>query len=174
MEHNTHQFGRPAWLRNVVLPFSLLLPVFVAPVILSTSPKGGALGILSFALLFFFPGYLLLSMVSRLGNELRLLLSLVFGITCITTAYSFFAQATMVAYFLYFVVALSIGGLILAAIGARRTPALASWLQNDFGAVVAGAAVALSIAPLYWRSGRFSGPSTPSTDARPTTSRSPS
>lgn len=78
--------------------FILLVMLLVLPVVLSDAPRGAVLGILCFVLLFFFPGYLLLSL-GNLPNGLYWLLSVIFGIASITTAFDLFARASMSSFF---------------------------------------------------------------------------
>jgi hypothetical protein len=148
MSQNTVRANRFALLQvSLLIVLTLLVPLS-----LSTHPAGAALGILIFAVIFFFPGYLLLTL-SRLSGGVQILLSPVFGIVTITTAYDIFARASIGAYFLYFVVVVSLTGMVFFA---RQS---FSWrLQADQGyeTVIAGCVVGLSIAPLFWRSGRFS------------------
>jgi hypothetical protein len=92
--------------------FILLAMLLVLPVVLSNVPSGAALGILCFVLLFFFPGYLLLSLVGKFPNGLHWILSVIFGIAAITTAFDLLARASMSRFFFYFVAALSAAGLI--------------------------------------------------------------
>jgi hypothetical protein len=131
---------------------SLIFLTLLVPLALSNHPAGTALGTLIFAVMFFFPGYLFLAL-SGLSGGVQILLSPVFGIVTITTGYDIFARASIGAYFPYFVVMLSLAGMVFFA---RQS---FSWkLKADQGCetVIAGFAVALSIAPLFWRSGRFS------------------
>jgi hypothetical protein len=74
---------------------------------------------------------------------------------CLTTAYDVFARAALGAYFFYFALVLSVAGIIVFALRVRRD--LVSWSVEDHSAVLAGGVVALTVAPLFWRSGRFSG-----------------
>jgi hypothetical protein len=141
-----------AFLQASLLAFLLLL----IPVVLSNHPEGAILGILVFVVIFFFPGYLLLSLLSRLQGGVRTVLSPVFGIVSITTAYDLFARASIALYFPYLVVVLSAAGVMLFARQCRAAPALSWWTLTRYESVMAGCAVALTVAPLYWRSGRFS------------------
>ena len=134
----------------LVLLFLLLL----IPLVLSNHPAGTALGGLFFVVIFFFSGYLLLS-AAALPIGLRFLLSPVFGILGVTTLYDAFARASWGAYFFYIVIFLSGAGIVLFALRVRCD--LASWGPEDSRAVLAGSIVALSVAPMFWRSGRFSG-----------------
>jgi hypothetical protein len=155
MQQDTIHSSPSRFSRNLLLPALLGFLVFLVPLMLSTEPRGFALGLLSFAFLFLLPGYLLLTRLGFAVNDL--FISVIVGITGIVTAYNFFAHSAAVLYFLYLLVALSLGGAVLAAVQARRRMAATAWHRYDSSAVVAGAAVALGIAPLYWRSGRFSG-----------------
>jgi hypothetical protein len=134
----------------LVLLFLLLL----IPLVLSNHQAGAALGGLFFVVIFFFSGYLLLS-ATALPAGLRFLLSPVFGILCVTTLYDAFARASWGAYFFYIVIFLSGAGVVLFALRVRCD--LASWGPDESRAVLAGSIVALSVAPMFWRSGRFSG-----------------
>jgi hypothetical protein len=152
MAENEGRLSRIAFLRLSLL---ILLLLFV-PLVLSNNPEGAIFTILVFTVLFFFPGFLLLTILRRLTGSFRALLSPVFGIVCITTAYDIFAHASLLQYFPYFVVALSAAGMILMGLKARRSTMLPWWTLEDYETLMAGSAVTLAIAPLYWRSGRFS------------------
>lgn len=153
MVNNTNQASRFAFLQSSLLIFLLLL----IPLVLSNHPEGAILGILLFLVIFFFPGYLLLTLLSRLPDAVRALLSPIFGIVSVTTAYNVFALASMAAYFPYLVVALSAAGMVLFALRIRQRISRSGWTLNAYEGVIAGSAVALTVAPVYWRSGRFSG-----------------
>lgn len=155
MVRNIGQTGRFALLQSSA-PIFLLFLLFLAPVVLSNHPAGTILGILLFVVLFFFPGYLLLTIFSRLTGGLRILLSPVFGIACITTTYNVFALASIAAYFPNVVAVLSIAGLVLFVPRARSESLWTAWSQEEHETLMAGAAVALALGPLFWRSGRLS------------------
>jgi hypothetical protein len=152
MEHNTDQANHFAFLQSSLLIFLLLL----IPLVLSNHPGGAALGVLVFVVIYFFPGYLLLTLLGRFPGGFKILLSPVFGIVSIATAYDIFARASMAAYFSYLVVVFSAAGMIVVALQIRQAPAPSWWTLTGYESVIAGSAVALSIAPLFWRSGRFS------------------
>jgi hypothetical protein len=152
MVRDIDQASRFPFLQSALLIFLLL----VVPVVLSNNPEGAAFGILVLVVIFFFPGYLLLTLLGKLRGSVRTILSPIFGIVSITTAYDIFARASIATYFPYLVVVLSAAGMILFALGARHAPAPSGWTTNGYESVVAGSAVALSVAPLFWRSGRFS------------------
>jgi hypothetical protein len=153
MVQNTDQPSRSAFLQLSLLIFLLLL----IPIVLSNNPKGAIFAIFVFVVLFFFPGYLLLNIMGRLPGGFRTLLSPIFGIVCITTAYDIFARVSTATYFFYFVVALSAAGMILVALRPRHAPTPSWWTPQCYETVMVGSAVALAVAPLCWRSGRFSG-----------------
>jgi hypothetical protein len=152
MVQNTGQPSRFAFLQLSLL---VLLLLFV-PLVLSNSPKGAISAILVFVFLFFFPGYLLLTLLGGPSGSVRTLLSPVFGIVSITTAYDVFAHASLAIYFPYFVSVLSAAGMILVSQHARQSPTPSWWTSEGYETVIAGSVVALSMAPLFWRSGRFS------------------
>jgi hypothetical protein len=133
----------------------LIVLLLLLPLALSNDPKGVVSGILVLAAVFFFPGYLLLSFLGKLSGGVRILLSPVFGIVSITTGYDIFARASLSAQFPYLVVLLSAAGVIVFAVETRRSPP-SWWAVEGYEAVLAGSVVALSVAPLFWRSGRFS------------------
>jgi len=143
-------------------PFALLFASLLAslllliPIVLSNHPEGTILGMFAFVIIFFFPGYLLLTLWGGLPGGLRTVLSPIFGIVSITTAYDLFARASIDVYFPYAVVVLSAAGMILAALYIKHASLPPRWTTDRYESVLAGCAVALSIAPLYWRSGRFS------------------
>src|SRR5713226_7829796 len=152
MAQNIGQASRFTFLQGSLLIFLLLL----VPIVLSNNPEGAVLGILVFAVIFVFPGYLLLTLLSRLPGDLRTVLSSIFGIVSITTAYDIFARASMSAYFPYLVVVLSAAGMVLFALQSRHAPTPSRWTLGGYETVMAGSAVALSVAPIFWRGGRFS------------------
>jgi len=152
MGHNISQAGHFAFLQLSLLIFLLL----AVPLALSNHPVGAALGILVFVVVFFFPGYLLSTLLSGLSGDIRTVLSPIFGIVSITTAYDVFTLTSIAAYFPYLVVALSAVGMILVALHTRHARAPSCWTLQGYESVIAGSAVALSVAPLLWRSGRFS------------------
>ena len=82
MVRNIGQAGRFAPLQSLALIFLLLL----VPIVLSNHPAGAILRILLFVVMFFFPGYLMLTIFSRLTAGPRILLSPILSIACITTA----------------------------------------------------------------------------------------
>ena len=152
MVQDIDQASRFAFLQGSLLIFLLLL----VPIVLSNNPTDAALGVLVIVVVFFFPGYLLLSLLGKLSGGERTILSPVFGIASITTAYDIFARAPIATYFPYLVVILSAAGMILFALQARRAPTPSVWTLRGYETIVAGSAVAFSVAPVFWRSGRFS------------------
>jgi len=133
-----------------------ILPLLLVPLVWSNDPLGALTGILLLGVMFFFSGYLLLSVLGELRGDLRILLSPVFGIVSVTTAYDMFARASLAGYFPYLVVALSAAGIVLFALQIRRTATPSWWTRKEYQTVAAGSAVAFSVAPIFWRSGRFS------------------
>ena len=87
---------------------------------------------------------------------MRLVLSPILGVVSITTAYDIVARASKAAYFPYVVVALSTAGMVLFVMQTRHAPTPSVWIPIQHESVMAGSVVALSLAPLFWRSGRFS------------------
>lgn len=140
--------------RGATTVCSLLL-LLVIPLVLSNNPQSTALSSLICVVCFFFPGYLLLACVASLPAGLRFVLSPVFGIVCVTTAYDISARASAGSYFFPVVTILSVAGVIVFATRLRRDTASLS--AEDHAAFRAGSIVALGVGPLYWRSGRFSG-----------------
>ena len=134
----------------------LLFLLLLIPLALSNHPAGTAIGLLVFVLTFCLPGYLLLTLLTRLPAAARTLLSPVFGVVSITTAYDIFARASVPAYFPYLVVVLAAAGTILVAREIISAPAFFPWSLRGYDTIMAGSAVALALAPLFWRSGRFS------------------
>jgi hypothetical protein len=151
MVQSIGQASRFAFLQGSSLIFLLLL----VPIVLSNHPAGVVLGILVFVVIFFFPGYLLLTLASSLRGSLRNVLSPILGIVSVTTAYDVFARASMGAYFPYLVAALSVVGMVLFVVEARHSLPWTHWTEQGYENVMAGCATALSIAPLFWRSGRL-------------------
>ncbi len=153
MVRNIGQFRHFAFLQGSLL----ILLLFLIPLVLSNHPGGTVLGLLVFVVVFVFPGYLLLTLLSRLPGGLRIVLSPIFGIVSITTAYDILARASLAAYFPYLVIVLSAAGMILVALHTRQAPAPSWWALWGYESLLAGSVVALSVAPVFWRSGRFSG-----------------
>jgi hypothetical protein len=152
MAQSTGQASHSAFLQGLSLIFLLLL----VPLLLSNHAEGAVLSILLFFVMFFFPGYLLLTLSSSLRGSARIVLSPIFGIVCITTAYDIFARASITIYFFYLVAALSVAGTAVFSRQARHVQTWTQWTRQGYETVLAGCATALSITPLFWRSGRFS------------------
>jgi len=144
-----HNPGRSAFLQILLF----IVVVLVIPLALSNSFEGTLCGILVFVLTFVFPGYLLLSLFGKFQDGLLFFLSPVFGLATITTAYDICARVSMAAYFPYVAITLSAAGIALFVL---RASSISSLGKLMYGAVIAGTAVALSAAPVLWRSGRFS------------------
>jgi hypothetical protein len=132
-----------------------LLLLILIPLLLSNRPADTAFSGLVVILTFFFSGYLLLAATRTISGSLRILLSPIFGIALLTTLYDVFARASLGPYFFYLALVPSVAGIILFARRVRHD--VASWSVEDRQAVLAGGVAALTIAPLFWRSGRFSG-----------------
>jgi len=135
----------------------LLIALLFIPVILSNRPETAFLGIVTIVVVFFFPGYFLLTFLSALPDGSNLLIGPIFGIVCVTTAYDLVARLSLEAYFIYFLVPISTAGIVVFIAHLRRPPEISSWTIEDCVIPIAGACVALAVAPLYWRSGRFAG-----------------
>jgi hypothetical protein len=148
--------GQASWFAFLLVS-SLAFLLLIVPIALSNNPKGIVLGDLVLVVIFFLPGYLLLTLLSRIPGGDRTLLSPIFGIVTITTAYDIFARASLAAYLPYVVALLSVAGMVLFALRARQATTGTRWTQEGCETVMAGSAAALSIAALFWRSGRFSG-----------------
>ncbi len=134
----------------------LLFLLLATPLALSNHPaevawSGFVFIIISLA------GFFLLSLLIKLSAGIRLLLSPVFGIACLTTAYEIFAHASMGAYYPYLVLALSASGTFLLIYESRHNAEWQYWSLEGYRSAFAGSIVAFGLAPLYWRSGRFSG-----------------
>jgi hypothetical protein len=155
MTQNINKDPSPRFLCAVISLLVFLLVLI--PLALSNSPKQAILGILVLILLFFFPGYLLTGLLRMSPGILRILISPVLGIVSVTTAYDVSARVSMGMYFPYLVVVFSGAGIALSLLHVRRSSASSHWSREDYETALTGAAVALCIAPLYWRSGRFSG-----------------
>jgi hypothetical protein len=138
---------------------SLLLPValILIPLSLANNATGLLAGFLLLAVLFFFPGYAFLSLLGTPDGPLRILLSPVFGIAIIVTAYDVSVRLSIGTHFPYVAAVFSCAGLLLLLSHLRRIAAPGFWKPEDMQGVIAGGLTALSVALLYWRSGRFSG-----------------
>src|SRR3954468_10620933 len=134
--------------------FCLLPLLLLIPLVLSNDPASTALSCLVAIAVFFFAGYALLAVIGELPSTLRFFLSPVVGMVCLTTAYDVFARASAGAYFFFLAAVLSVVGVVLFASRIRRD--VTSWSVEGYKGVLAGSIVAFSVAPLFWRSGRFS------------------
>jgi hypothetical protein len=134
MAQSTGPASRFAFLQGL----SLIFLVLFVPLVLSNHAEGTALGILVFIVMFFFSGYLLLTLSSSLRGSIRILLSPIFGIVMFTTAYDIFARASIAAYFPYLVAALSVGGMVLFVQQTRRQRPLTHWTHEGYETVLAG------------------------------------
>ena len=133
----------------------LLIVLLLIPLGLSNHPLWTSLTGLVVIVMFFFSGYLVLAIFDCVSNGLRLLLSPVVGILCLTTTYDVFARFSLGSEFFCLAVAASATGIVLFALRGFRD--LTAWSPEDHRTALAGSCVALAIAPLFWRSGRFSG-----------------
>jgi len=135
---------------------SLIFLSLLVSLALSNHVEGAASGILVFVVPFFFPGYLLLTLSSSLQGSIRILLSPIFGIVTVTTAYDIFARSSVAAYFPCLIAALSVAGMVLFVQQSRPLRTWTHWTPKGCEVAMAGGATALSVAVLLWRSGRFS------------------
>jgi hypothetical protein len=150
-------FTPGAFTARKIAPFVLLAVLLVVPLTMSNRPSGTALGVVFLFLLFFFPGYLLVGLVSKFDKTLQVLLSFVFGIAAITTVFDFLARSRSSSYFFYIVPLLSVAGMILMFLRSRFQSDSDAFFREGQEIIVAGSAVALSVGPFLWKSGRFSG-----------------
>src|SRR6476620_2533770 len=141
--------------RSIFAVISLVILMFAIPLALSNRPTQSILGTLTLVLLFFFPGYFLTSVLRISSGTTRVLISPVFGIASVTTAFDLSALFSLGTYFPYVVAPFTCAGIVLFFRHLKRTSA-PYWSRVGYESVLAGAVVALGIAPLYWRSGRFS------------------
>lgn len=135
---------------------ALLLPILIATA-LSNNATSTILSIVSFFVLFFFPGYFLLRFAGELPNDLKALVGPVFGMVTVTTIYDMFAQLSVGNYALYLALGLAIAGIVEMVRQTRPRSDPATSKRDFLGMAVAGCVAALGIALLCWRSGRFSG-----------------
>lgn len=156
MTQNSGQGGNFSSLQRFLLIFLLLLLLLV-PFALSNRPLGEVLGVLVLAILLFFPGYLLLTAVGGLPISIGIPVCAVLGLVCVTTGYDLFALASLGAYFPYVAAVISLAGMVLFLVKSRRATTQSLWTVEGYESFVAGGLVALSVAPLFWRSGRYSG-----------------
>jgi hypothetical protein len=151
MAQNLGQASRFAFLPSV----SFIFLLFLIPIFLSGHPASAAATFLVFTFVFFFPGYLLLTLLSNLQIALKILLSPIVGIVGITTVYDIFTRAAIGIHFFYILAALSLAGIVLFAGRSLHTQTWTQWSQQTSETALAGWVSALAIAPLFWRSGRF-------------------
>ena len=149
--------GQASRFALLLLQLLLVLAVIVFPIILSNNAKGTISVLLFSILLFFFLGYLLVSLLGRFEGPLRAFISSVLGVVTVTTAFDLVARMSIAIYFPYLVVAVAAAGIVMFVLDARQWTTLSAPNSNEHAAYIAGTIVALSVAPLYWRSGRFAG-----------------
>ena len=146
--------GSHRWL--LVLASALIILLLGVPLLLSNDRAGAVIGFFTLAILYLFPGYLLLDLFGKFPLGLKMLLSPVFGIASVVTAYEISNYAGMAGYFPYFAALLSIAGAVVFVLQARNSRFTTSQ-RPGYETMIAGGLVALSVAPVFWRSGRFSG-----------------
>lgn len=132
-----------------------LLPILIA-IALSNHTVGTILSVASFFALFFFPGYWLMSLAGEFATDLKMLGGAVFGVVTITTLYDILAQLSAGTLALYLAMALAVASIIEVA---RRTRRIGRTLtsEREFQEMaIAGCVVAVGVASVAWRSGRFS------------------
>ena len=134
----------------------IFLLLFV-PIAFSNHPGGALAGMLLLTVVFIFPGYLLLKLASRDIGFVGIFVGPVFGIAVMTTGYDIFARVSIAASFPYLVAAISLAGTILIVWRARQADSAPLWPRDGYQTLLAGFAAAFCLAPLFWRSGRFSG-----------------
>jgi len=134
MEHNACRVSSSALVRALLL----ILILLAVPLVLSNNSAGSVSAILLLAIVFIFPGYLFLNLLGEPPSGLRILLSPVFGIVTITTAYDIFSLGAQGAYFPYCVVALAAAGIICFALQARRAAPLSRCTQSEYESLRAG------------------------------------
>jgi hypothetical protein len=129
----------------------LLFLLILFPLGLSNHVAGTTLSGVFLVAVFFFTGYLLLH-VSRQSSGVHFAVCPVLGIVWLTTTYDIFVRSAVDQYFFYFAAAITAAGIIVFTYEACRGSELSS---ENYRAMFAGSVVALSVAPLFWRSGRF-------------------
>lgn len=134
----------------------LVFTCILVPLALANSRRGLLAGILVLGFLYVFPGYALLSISKAAEGPLRLLLSPIFGIVTMVTAYDVSVRLSMERFFPYAAAVFSCAGLLLLLRHLRRIATRGFWKPEDLHEVIAGGLTALSVTLLYWRSGRFS------------------
>jgi hypothetical protein len=149
--------GQASRLAFLLLQVLLVFAVVLFPVMLSNNGTATISVLLFFILVFFFVGYLLVNLLGMLEGPLRALISPVLGVVTVTTAFDLVARTSIAIYFPYLVVAVATAGIVRFVLDARQRTTLSAPNSNEHAAFIAGTIVALSVAPLYWRSGRFSG-----------------
>ena len=134
---------------------AILAATFVTPLALANNLQGLVGTFLLLAFLFFFPGYALVSFFEH-SSGLRIFLSPVFGIVTMVTAYDVCTRLSRGNLFGFVAVSICCAGVFMFVQHVRRTRTQGSRGREDLHDVIAGGIVTLSVAPLYWRSGRFS------------------
>src|SRR6266496_5658404 len=140
----------------ILLSSLLALLCILVPVALANDRKGLIEGFFVLVLLFFFPGYAFQSALGTPTDALRIFLSPIFGIATLVTVYDVAVRLSIGNSFPYFALLLSCTGVRLFARHCRRISLSEFWKPEDAEAFIAGCLVTLSVALLYWRSGRFS------------------
>lgn len=137
------------------LTFLSVLSPSLAALALANNPTATIGSFLSFVALYFLPGFLLLRAVG-VPAELELLVGPVFGMVLVTTLYNVFVQSLSAACFVGLLVVLTVVAAVISALrGNLGIPR--NWNTSCRDVAIAGAVVALLVAPVCWRSGRFSG-----------------
>lgn len=134
--------------------FLLLLGI---PVALSISPGHTLLGELIFIVIFFFPGYLIGIALGDGIGETPISTEFVVGIVTVTAAYDVFSVLRIASYFFIFIGLISAVGAVSFAYHLRQSPLQSRSRTVERETFTVGCIVALCLAPLFWRSGRFSG-----------------
>jgi hypothetical protein len=133
-----------------------LMPLFF-PLVLSNNPRGAILNVVAFLMLFFLPGYFFLRVVGSLSDELAMLASPVLGMEVVTTLYDIFARRQITDSFVYLMAIFLAPVIAFTVMGKSSARNPVDRDLSPFETAVAGSLVTLSLAPLYWRSGRLSG-----------------
>ncbi len=137
------------------LTLTLVLCPFLVAIALANSPKATILNLLSFIVLYFLPGYLLLKAFGQVSFDLGILVGPVLGMLVVTTAFNVFVQRFSEIYFFSLLIVLTVVGTVVFALrgklGIHR-----HWGPSYRGIASAGCVVTMLVGPVCWRSGRFS------------------
>jgi hypothetical protein len=136
-----------------VLPTIAMLVAL--PCLLANDPAGTLIGFLLFLVVIAFPADVALSLLDGGSRRYPMAITFVFGIGLVTTTYDVFARTGADILFAYCATAISIAEVVLLLQSTIWRSTRRDAVNFSSETTLAGAATAISIAPLFWASGRF-------------------